>query len=88
MLLAMDQQYRAAAEAPGAAAAVNVEQHQHKAPSPGVSSSRSKAAAVITGRCYYRSNYHTGTWYVPRSTDHSTAVKSHEYVCKALFPVM
>ena len=35
VILVSDQQYRAAAGAPGAAAAaVNIEQHQYKAPSP------------------------------------------------------
>ena len=34
MILVPDQQYRAAAGAPGAAAAINIEQHQYEAPSP------------------------------------------------------
>ena len=78
-------EYRAAAGAPGAAAAVNIEQHQYKAPSP---ASAAVAAAVIAGRYYYISKYHTGTWYVQRNTDHCTAVKAYEYVYRALYPVI
>ena len=57
MILVADQQYRAAAEAPGAAVAVPIEQHQYQAPITGISSSRSEAAVVMTGRCYYSSEY-------------------------------
>ena len=66
MISVEDQQYRAAAGAPGAAVATYIiEQHQYKAPSPASAAVAAVAAAVITGiRCYYSRKYHAGTWYV------------------------
>ena len=50
MVVVEDQQYRAAAGAPGAAVATYIiEQHQYKAPSPASAAVAAVAAAVITG---------------------------------------